>query len=120
MVPEIKQKLVEALRSGKYRQAAGALKKRVWVHDIGEQQAGYCCLGVLCDVMGCTWQELQHGTTHCSLPFIDDKDVSFNEYLSDSMLEKVGLTDEQQKELARLNDEGRSFNDIAEHIERNL
>lgn len=41
------QKLVEALRSGKYPQARGALRT----------EAGYCCLGVACDISGLgTWQ----------------------------------------------------------------
>lgn len=36
----IKQKWVEALRSGKYKQSIGALRK----------DNKYCCLGVLCDL----------------------------------------------------------------------
>ena len=39
MPPKIKQ-WVEALRSGHYQQARGRLKR----------DAGYCCLGVLCDI----------------------------------------------------------------------
>lgn len=41
MNAEIKQKWVEALRSGKYQQGRNRLKS-------GES---YCCLGVLCDVL---------------------------------------------------------------------
>jgi len=37
MPKELKQRWVDALRSGKYKQAQGALKK----------DGGYCCLGVL-------------------------------------------------------------------------
>ncbi len=40
MKPEIKQKWVAALRSGKYKQGRGCLRR----HD------SYCCLGVLCDL----------------------------------------------------------------------
>ncbi len=40
MKPEIKQKWIEELRSGNYKQGKGCLKT-------GEQ---YCCLGVLCDI----------------------------------------------------------------------
>lgn len=40
MNPEVKQKWVEALRSGKYKQGQGALRT-------GD---GYCCLGVLCEL----------------------------------------------------------------------
>jgi hypothetical protein len=38
---EYKEKWVEALRSGKYKQGKGCLKK-------GDE---YCCLGVLCDIV---------------------------------------------------------------------
>lgn len=40
MKKEVKKKWVAALRSGKYKQAKGALRSR----------NGYCCLGVLCDL----------------------------------------------------------------------
>lgn len=40
MNPEVKKKWLEALRSGKYRQATEQLRK-------GD---AYCCLGVLCDL----------------------------------------------------------------------
>jgi hypothetical protein len=41
MNPEIKTKWIEALRSGKYRQVMGVLKR-------GQ---GYCCLGVLREIV---------------------------------------------------------------------
>lgn len=41
MKPEIKQKWLEALRSGKYHQAVGQLKTTY---------GSFCCLGVLCDL----------------------------------------------------------------------
>jgi hypothetical protein len=40
MNKERKARWVEALRSGRYKQATGALKK----------EDGYCCLGVACDL----------------------------------------------------------------------
>lgn len=40
MNPQVKEKWVEALRSGKYVQGVGVLRK----------QDTYCCLGVLCDL----------------------------------------------------------------------
>jgi hypothetical protein len=42
MKPEIKQRWVEALRSGDYKQGRGYLL----------QSGEYCCLGVLCDLAG--------------------------------------------------------------------
>lgn len=46
MNKRIKNKWIKALRSGKYKQATGALKK---VDEKGKET--YCCLGVLCDVI---------------------------------------------------------------------
>lgn len=40
MDKEVKQKWIDALRSGKYQQIKGALKS----------ENGFCCLGVLCDI----------------------------------------------------------------------
>ena len=42
MKKEIADKWVEALRSGKYKQGKSALKK----------DDSFCCLGVLCDIIG--------------------------------------------------------------------
>lgn len=45
MNPEIKQRWIEALRSGEYRQGKGQL-----VEPGGEKGDKFCCLGVLCDI----------------------------------------------------------------------
>lgn len=44
--PEVKEKWLNALRSGEYEQTNGCLR------DMGNEKipSGYCCLGVLCDV----------------------------------------------------------------------
>lgn len=41
---------VDALRSGEYRQATGALQAIPKGWAIGEDEKGYCCLGVACEV----------------------------------------------------------------------
>jgi hypothetical protein len=43
----VKKQWVDALRSGKYRQGFGALRK-----GLGLDNDQYCCLGVLCEVAG--------------------------------------------------------------------
>jgi hypothetical protein len=48
MNQDVKTKWVEALRSGKYRQAQGGL----YVTPAKEFTPEMCCLGVLCEVMG--------------------------------------------------------------------
>lgn len=45
MNPEIKEKWVAALRSGEYKQGRGTLK-----YTDRDDNAAYCCLGVLCEV----------------------------------------------------------------------
>jgi hypothetical protein len=47
MNPEVKEKWVAALRSGKYVKTRRALHRIVESDDV---PAGYCCLGVLCDL----------------------------------------------------------------------
>jgi hypothetical protein len=50
MNPEIKQKWVDALRSGKYKQGQTYL--------LNKENGSYCCLGVLCEVVGASgWQD---------------------------------------------------------------
>ncbi len=47
MTPELKTKWVEALRSGRYAQTDGELRRQPF-----GGRFEYCCLGVLCDVAG--------------------------------------------------------------------
>lgn len=95
MNPELKQKWIEALRSGKYKQG----KKRL-------RHAGrYCCLGVLADIQGADWR-----TYHVR----DDGD----EILSEKWA--AGLSLKDQERLADRNDSGASFSEISDLIEKNL
>lgn len=54
MNKEIAQLWVDALRSGKYQQTKGRLHRTVGVdygpNDSDNVPAGYCCLGVLCEI----------------------------------------------------------------------
>lgn len=56
MRKEIKQKWVDALRSGKYSQTQGQLRV---TNDDGK--ASYCCLGVLCDIHRLTTKKKGNG-----------------------------------------------------------
>lgn len=44
MKPEIKEKWILALESGKYKRTSGVLKK------VKDGKASHCCLGVLCEI----------------------------------------------------------------------
>jgi hypothetical protein len=55
--PAFKQKWIEALRSGKYRQATGTL------YQDDNNQTGYCCLGVACRVAEISNDKLRNNDT---------------------------------------------------------
>lgn len=99
MNKEIKVKWIEALRSGVYKQTKSALKNA----------EGYCCLGVLCEVMGVA-TEAQKMCKYSGVAIL----------LSHETLVVAGLSEEDQKDLADLNDYEFSFSKIADHIEKNL
>jgi hypothetical protein len=100
---EVRDRWVAALRSGEYEQGTGEF----------EHKGRYCCLGVLCDVMGQPVRTPdEHGIT-------DD-----NEYFVLTMLDSAMV-----RRLAALNDgdthpEGTGapapFTEIADHIEREV
>jgi hypothetical protein len=106
MDAELRNKWLEALRSGAYSQSAGSLRK----------EGGYCCLGVLCDVSSLgSWEE------HPGYDFgyiVDD--CTERGLLSFHILGVLGFTNKFQLILAQMNDDGLSFNEIADYIEEQL
>jgi hypothetical protein len=123
MNQQIKQRWIEALRSGKYLQDRGVLRS--------VQTDGFCCLGVLCDLYiqdhsNVKWeQDLEGGRYSIS---------GENGVLPSNVMTWAGLTDTNPKvkvpgaddtgycgsSLAGLNDMGRSFEKIAQVIEEQL
>lgn len=105
MDAEVKAKWVEALRSGAYRQGGGNLRTK---GKAGRPE--YCCLGVLCEVLGLNYDPNWY------FPF------------GNSAHEKrYGLTHDTQETLANMNDgcaewtgKEQSFKQIANYIEKNL
>jgi hypothetical protein len=104
MDTDIKTKWVAALRSGKYKQGKKTLKS----HD-----DRYCCLGVLCELMGVVWESYQGDTyyyvdgMYCAMPPVEVAD-------------KAGLTLDEMVTLGHMNDRGETFARIADHIEASL
>ena len=96
MKQEPKKKWIKALESGRYKQTQENL----------ELDGRYCCLGVLCKTM-----RIDPQTAKSSFDY---------ELLSESVLEKVGLTKTEQGTLAGMNDNGKSFREIAAYIRANL
>jgi len=88
MNPELAKKWVNALESGDYSQAKGALKQAVNGKDC------FCCLGVLMDISG--------------KPIIPNQQLPTGE----QQLE-LGLSRNAVQLLSSLNDNGITFNKIA-------
>lgn len=111
MNPEWKEKWVNALRSGKYKQARGYLRT-------GDNR--FCCLGVLCDVSN----KVEWLPVPCEV--LESTDYyrcnnSAGSFTPEDILEMTGLTLNDQDELVNLNDKVRyDFEEIADYIEANL
>ncbi len=118
MKPEIKEKWLAALRSGEYQQCAGALRRSDHHGNLT-----HCCLGVLCDLAakdGIGKWEAEH--------FISGgyRDIGL---LTGEVVEWAGtqdynpdvvVDDAKGSNLAMLNDNGRTFAEIADVIEAQL
>lgn len=81
---------IDDLRSGKYKQGVGRLRSK---NQYGEY---FCCLGVLKETQG----KPEHSEHR-------------NQLLSPKIISR-----ETQDTLAKMNDAGKSFLEIADHIER--
>ncbi len=116
---------VQALRSGDYEQTQGALCR---TRDSGPggnltpRQAGYCCLGVACDVYQKNEGGLRLGTD-------DDLDDGYQTFdgeegvLPDIVADWLGIThagdleNNDRTSLVDMNDEGATFSEIADLID---
>jgi hypothetical protein len=113
MNPQIKQKWVSALRSGEYQQGQYCLRK----------EDGFCCLGVLCDLYGKENNVEWEPSTHYNNVYVFQDMATI---LPLSVMEWVGvgegnpLVNDEIGTLAGLNDNGTTFNEIADVIEKQL
>ena len=123
---QIKEKWVNALRSGEYQQGSGAL----------HPQDKYCCLGVLCDIYAkendTYWQEDKDNSDYSV--FMGEKDYPPVPVMKWAEIggERLSVNDPSVKiydeddgdwvfmSAAKLNDEGYDFNQIAKLIEEQL
>lgn len=130
MPRELRDKWVQALRSGEYRQDTKALMQQP-IFD----EPGYCCLGILCMVSGLgvlkpgcfTYRnpEYDHSTGGTQW---DDDDVVLlpevelqDEELDDTLRKTFGLSNDNHGRLIEMNDyEKKSFAEIADWIEDNI
>ena len=107
MKSEIKQRWIEALRSGEYKQGKGRL-------HMGDE---FCCLGVLCEILDTP--SVIHQATGAKAY---DGETA---YLPYSVAQKCDLCDtrgglvDSTTSLSQINDRGNSFTTIADIIEKN-
>lgn len=107
MNPKYKQAWIEALRSGGFTQGTTYLSR------VGQYETTHCCLGVLCMINN----EPQRKPDSLGRCAIDGSNV----HLSGSLKQKYGLDDDALEELMDMNDQqGKSFVEIADFIEKNL
>lgn len=124
MNAEVKAKWVAALRSGKFEQGRTALAFQT---DDGATQ--YCCLGVLCEVLGVDKQPTRIDGRYGF--FVAEDRPRERHYLPPAVAQAAGLdsTDPEVNEscngrnpvsLSYLNDKGYTFEQIAQLIETQL
>jgi hypothetical protein len=120
MMMSLKQKWIDALRSGKYEQAKGRLKKEY--DDRGRllNEPQYCCLGVLIEIS----DEDMSPANGVDLVNGEDWERHFksiaNSVSLDYIVSEFGTemdTRNAQDQLANLNDRGVGFSKIADFIE---
>lgn len=96
-----REKLVAALRSGEYKQGK---------HDLVTSD-GYCCLGVAGKLAGRTDEELRRmnftGVTGIVGTYLDERTALL-----------FGFGETPQRALAKMNDAGKPFTEIADFIEQ--
>ena len=97
---------LSALRSGHYKQGAGAL--------CGDDR--FCCLGVALDLICPEWNEVSPNVERPHLRNAINESTVFIDY----ELLPLGVRRDWQMALSRLNDNGHTFEQIADWIEHNL
>lgn len=117
MKPKIKAMWCEALRSGKYKQANGRLRK-------GDK---FCCLGVLCDIYKKRqkrgrWRDglFSVGTTKDEQYVLPESVIKWAGLLDNDNPQNPSIHGTPTKTLGSHNDDGDNFRAIADLIEMRL
>lgn len=101
-------KWIKALRSGKYKQGTGCLCRAAPVKE-------YCCLGVACKVAKI--RAIDNGRDQKVIHF----EANGNKSMTSIRTLIPGLIDPlQESTLANMNDNGASFDQIADYIEKHI
>lgn len=129
MNQEIKVKWVEALRSGEYEQGVKALCQ----FQPDATTPNFCCLGVLTDLYikekNLAWRVIETSRLGTKIMEFEDNDAMLAESVQDwagfhnwcpSVPFKNDYGYEYNRALSSLNDNGLSFDSIADLIEKHL
>ena len=109
MKKSLKRAWTDELRSGRKNQGVGCLCR-----DDTEE---FCCLGVLCDVLKTPYIVADAaGEPRVYVYGLDSR----TGYLPLSLAAEIGLHDIYQRPLSIMNDDGRSFSDIADWIDLHI
>jgi len=114
--PEFKGELLEALRSGDYKQHQGRLR-------FGD---GFCCLGVSCDILNEEgWEKGEIGAGYCFSEDDHPKSITFPPKpivakMFERRVDGSRYYEQVMSRLVKMNDSGASFEQIADVIEEML
>lgn len=123
MYQPFKKAWVKALRSGKYRQGTGTLCRQV------RPRVEFCCLGVACAIAELPWQFNRNGLVYFSDQIVKEgwyEDLDFplldanSSKVPETFARDIGLSPRAQEQLISMNDSGKSFEEIADWIDKNL
>lgn len=103
---KFKEKWVKALRGGKYKQVIGALHK----------DGGFCCIGVECHLHGVSIKDMKKYPIKGGVR----SDFSKVPKYMNSLIDCEVVDESPQQILISMNDEGNSFKQIANWIDKNL
>lgn len=112
MKADLKTKWVEALRSGDYQQGRKYLRKA----NVHTGVVQWCCLGVLCEISG-----KGHWDGDAYVVGVGGGGGENGVWLLPfHFREEIGISVNQESELAYMNDAPTAFATIAHYIEENL
>jgi hypothetical protein len=122
MTADLKQRWLDALRSGRYQQTTGILSRYL---DHEDEVCGYCCLGVLCDIIDPRWSPKTGNARYwAALPDNERAYPYLSQLLGASpniMTEVDAKALDPRIKLVDLNDtQQKNFRVIADWIERNI
>lgn len=111
MTPQLKQSWIAALRSGRYRQGRGLLRQRRL-----RDGTYFCAIGVLFDLVATAMQWDRLTKLGVGAGITDEVPG----YIPPEILGEIGMSAAQESLIAGLNDSGKTFEQIADVIERDF